>query len=103
MCLINKLYTRINFMFCDGKMMFGYKAGTQERAVSSPPARTLPAHTNDMYKDFYGGYHDGAVAADNDNSSGKGVDFHGCLAAGHSQEYCKGYEAGYNDEVRFYI
>ncbi|MGB8934411.1 MAG: hypothetical protein WCC17_04825 [Candidatus Nitrosopolaris sp.] len=81
-------------------MMFGYKAGTQERAVSSPPARTLPAHTHDMYKDFYGGYHDGAVAADNDNSSGKGVDFHGYLAAGHSQEYCKGYEAGYNDEVR---
>ena len=36
----------------------GYKAGTQERAVSPPPARTLPAHTNDVYKDFYRGYHE---------------------------------------------
>lgn len=63
----------------------------------------LPAHTNDKYKDFYGGYHDGAVAADNDYSSGKGVGFHGCPAAGHSQEYCKGYEAGYNDEGVFYL
>jgi hypothetical protein len=65
----------------------GYKADTQERAVSPPPVPTLHAHTNDEYKDFYGGYHDGAVA-DNDDSSGK-VDFHGCPAASHSQEYCK--------------
>ena len=55
-----------------------------------------------MYKDFYGGYHDGAVAADNDYSSGK-VDFNGCPADGHSHEYCKGYEAGYNDEGTFYL
>ena len=81
----------------------GYKAGTQERAVSPPPARTLPAHTNDMYKDFYGGYHDGAVAADSDDSSGKGVDFHGSPAVAHSQEYCKGYEARYNDEGGFFL
>ena len=65
----------------------GYKAGTKERAVSAPPVPPLPAHTNDKYKDFYGGYDDGAVAADNDNSSAKGVGFHGCPAAGHSQEY----------------
>ena len=71
----------------------GYKAGTQERAVSPPSARTLPADTKDMYRDFYGGYHDGAVAADNDDSSDKGVGFHRCPVAGHSQEYCKGYEA----------
>jgi hypothetical protein len=42
-----------------------------------------------------------AVAADNDDSSGKGVRFHGCPAAGHSREYCKGYESGYNDEGVF--
>jgi hypothetical protein len=69
----------------------GYKAGTQERATSPPSEPTLPAHTNDKYKDFYGGYHDGAVAADDDDSSGKGLGFHGCPAVGHSQEYCKGY------------
>ncbi|MGC1931870.1 MAG: hypothetical protein WA667_23110 [Candidatus Nitrosopolaris sp.] len=55
-----------------------------------------------MYKDFYVGYHHGAVAADNDYSSSK-VNFHGCPADGHSHEYCKGYEVGYNDEAGFYL
>jgi hypothetical protein len=55
-----------------------------------------------MYKDFYVGYHDGAVGADNDYSCGK-VDFHGCPAYGRSHEYGKGYEAGYNDEGAFYL
>jgi hypothetical protein len=37
-------------------------------------------------------------------SSIKGkVDFRGCPAASHSQEYCKGYGVGYNDEGRFYL
>ena len=40
-------------------------------------------HTSCPYKDFYGGYHDGAVAADNDYSSGK-LDFHGCPADTHN-------------------
>jgi len=38
-----------------------------------------------------------SVAADNDDSNG-GVGFHGC-PAGHTQEYCKGYESGYNYEA----
>ena len=45
----------------------------------------LPAHTNDKYKDFYGGYHDGAVAAHNDYSSGKGMGFHGSLSDSQSK------------------
>jgi hypothetical protein len=85
------------------QIIFLDAAGTQERAVYPPPVPTFPVHTNDKYKDFYGGYHDGAVAAHNDDSSGKGVGFHGCPAAGHSQEYCKGYESGYSDEDVFYL
>jgi hypothetical protein len=49
-------------------LVSGYKAGTQERTISLARKTTLPVHTNDKYKDFYGGYHDGAVAADNDDS-----------------------------------
>ena len=50
-------------------MVYRYPLESTHRIVSPPPARTLPVRTNDMYKDFYGGYRDGAVGADNDYSS----------------------------------
>jgi hypothetical protein len=79
----------------------GCKEGTHQRTVSPPPPEEQstkpPVHTNDNYKDYYEGYHDGAVSADFEYDNGMGLGFHGC-PPNHSQEYCVGYENGYNDE-----
>jgi hypothetical protein len=79
----------------------GCKEGTHQRTVSPPlpeeQSTKPPVHTNDNYKDYYEGYHDGAVSADFEYDNGMGLGFHGC-PPNHSQEYCVGYENGYNDE-----
>lgn len=54
----------------------------------------LPTHTNDTYVHYYGGLHDGGVAAAHDYANG-GVGYHGC-PPGHTKEYRVGYKQGYN-------
>lgn len=52
--------------------------------------------------DYCEGYHNGAKAVDREDAAGLSLGFHGC-PSGHNQEYCNGYERGYDDEVRFYM
>ncbi len=77
----------------------GYNNATQLLSDNWSHVHTLPSHTNDNYKDFYNGYHDGAVAADNDYFKTSSAGFEGCPNTSYSEEYCKGYKIGYNDEL----
>jgi hypothetical protein len=81
--------------FHTAEFMNGYYAGLN--ACSRPQAHAFPC-AGGSGKNYCTGYHEGAVAADNDDSSGRSVGFRGC-PVNHSAEYCRGYERGYNDEA----
>jgi hypothetical protein len=91
-------YSRVPLSSHTSDYLDGYKFGVRDRTVYLEPSvpSQLPAHTKDNYTHYYIGIHDGGVAADNDNANGS-VGYHGC-PAGHTQEYCVGYEQGYNYE-----
>ena len=72
----------------------GYKQGVASRADTSNTNSTLPAHTDDNYMDFFVGYYNAAVDADNHNGDSSGY----VCCSGHTQEYCLGYKAGYSYE-----
>jgi hypothetical protein len=72
----------------------GYNQGVASRADTSNPNSTLPAHTNENYMDFFVGYYNAAVDADKHNGDSRGY----VSCSGHTQEYCKGYDAGYSYE-----
>jgi hypothetical protein len=77
----------------------GYNFGVRDRTVDLEPSVSaqLPSHTKDNYMHFYIGVHDGQDAAVNGNSSGgKGDGTNRACPAGHTKEYCAGYEEGYN-------
>jgi hypothetical protein len=57
---------------------------------------TLPVHTDDNYKNFYIGYQDSQVQEDHDYATNH-LHFDSCPSA-HTQEYCFGWKAGYNQE-----
>ena len=65
----------------------GYQQGVAYRnATFTKP--TLPAYTDDNYKDFYIGYQDGKVPEDHDYNANN-LHFDSCPTR-HSQEYCSG-------------
>jgi hypothetical protein len=49
--------------------------------------------------EYCSGYHAGAIQADKDDNAGHiDINLHPCT---QSDEYCRGYENGYNDEAAF--
>jgi hypothetical protein len=74
-----------------------HPAQQQSHSLPTSPSTGFPC-VGGSGKNYCTGYHAGAVAADNDDSAGRGVGFHGC-PAGHIAQYCQGYERGYNDEA----
>jgi tetratricopeptide (TPR) repeat protein len=74
----------------------GFQQGKAILADGGSIEHTLPMHTADNYTDFYIGYHNGAAAADSDNSKDN-LGYHGC-PSGHTKEFCDGYSAGYGEQ-----
>jgi hypothetical protein len=78
----------------DPDYMQGYQQG--KSIAGGVFVQTLPSQTNDNNMSFYIGVHDGATQADSDNSKNN-LGYHGC-PAGHTKEFCDGYEDGYGEE-----
>jgi hypothetical protein len=92
-------YSRLPMSSHNVNYTTGYRDVGDER-VNFGNFGTLPAHTNDNFRDFYLGFYQGAVAADkhHDNAS---LDYSRC-PSGHTDEYCVGYKFGHtveNDEL----
>lgn len=82
----------------------GTDAGTRDRhnftigenkfTMYSP----LPAATHDNYLNYYIGFDNGAWAADKENQNSTTY-YHDNCGAGHTNEYCTGFKAGWNYEA----
>jgi hypothetical protein len=55
----------------------------------------------DSAKEYYTGYHDGAILAYRDFNTGHDLDKSQHPCTGNSTDYCNGYIRGYNDEADF--
>jgi hypothetical protein len=83
----------------------GYRNGIHDRNIWGKQVNfgSFPSHTNDNYKRFYAGFHNGVSDGDlvySGTSNGTARwDNHNnllCPSGHHTNEYCTGYNYGYN-------
>ena len=84
----------------DNQSMFYYMQGKGIRSDvecgDQEPIGTLPTHTDDNYKLFYEGYHDGSLLRDS-SDPGEDPNNNPNCPLGHSTEYCAGFKFGWNN------
>jgi hypothetical protein len=80
----------------DANYTSGYGNGVHDRGIWGKVVHlgTLPAHTIDNYRAFYGGFYHGV--SDADQATAKWDHNKIVCPPGHTSEYCAGYTFGYN-------
>jgi hypothetical protein len=79
----------------NSNFMGGYGGGLQYRNDTRNTNSTIPSHTNDDYRNYFIGYHNGYEYMGDYIAKNGGTAPYICPSASqHSKEYCKGFIQG---------